>query len=308
MGQTQHCRSATARAARGRPRRARRVAAVAVAALVLMTMTGTGYGFIPVYDGPCGELDAELTDASPHIFTGTIGIYACYFLPEQLSPGGAAILAAADGGSSTYAEIASYELLDQCEDAVLLKTGDEVSYLDAGGKKTDALVEIGGVRIGLMVKRGVTYPLDSQLTLPQAQQLLESALDDVVMSSANVAPADAWQKQILVVETTTAGNRDVLALAYQAVDAALRGDTIVWIVHTTVAFELAERGPATLRVFDVAGRLVRTLVDGIILEAGRQDIEWDGRDRGGRALASGTYIYRLDAGGRVATRRMVLAR
>jgi len=336
---------------RAAPDQARRVVACAVmAGLLASILGGNSYAYLPVFDGPCGDLDTELTDAAPHLLGGTVGIYACYFLPGQLSPGGAALLAASGGSSGGYAQVAAYELLRQCEGAVLLKTGDEVAYLDPGGKRTDALVEIGGVRLGLMVTRGVTYPFDSPLTLPQAQQLLEGAVDDVVMSSANVAPADAWQKQVLVVATTTGSNRDVLELAYQAIDPALQADTIVWIVHTTIeyaflydgsqpvcvgapvvdipgagvrleqnipnpfnprtviAFELAERGPATLRVFDVAGRLVRTLVDGVAFEAGRQEVAWDGRDGVGHALASGTYIYRLDAGGEFRTKRMVLAR
>jgi len=44
-----------------------------------------------------------------------------------------------------------------------------------------------------------------------------------------------------------------------------------------------------LDIFDAAGRLVVTLVDEPVA-AGRHPAEWDGRDRQGRLLASGTYL------------------
>ena len=51
-----------------------------------------------------------------------------------------------------------------------------------------------------------------------------------------------------------------------------------------------------LNIFDVKGRLVRTLVDGKVLEAGPHTTLWDGKDTVGRGVASGTYFARMDAG------------
>ncbi|UCE03479.1 MAG: S8 family serine peptidase [Candidatus Latescibacterota bacterium] len=62
---------------------------------------------------------------------------------------------------------------------------------------------------------------------------------------------------------------------------------------TRIDFELAERAPATLRIYDVAGRLVRELADGRIREAGVQSVYWDGLDAAGRPVPSGVYIYQL---------------
>lgn len=76
---------------------------------------------------------------------------------------------------------------------------------------------------------------------------------------------------------------------------------------TTIPLGLAQAGPARLAVFDVAGRLVRTLVDGP-LEAGPRVVEWDGRDDGGRAVASGFYVIRLTAPGDVRTRSVKIVR
>jgi hypothetical protein len=77
--------------------------------------------------------------------------------------------------------------------------------------------------------------------------------------------------------------------------------------RTTLAYELATTAHARLTVHDVAGRLVAVLVD-TELPAGSGEIVWDGKDAGGRALGSGVYIARLQAQGRSATAKLILAR
>lgn len=63
--------------------------------------------------------------------------------------------------------------------------------------------------------------------------------------------------------------------------------------------------PTTLRIFDLQGRLVRNLVNEQ-LEAGHHSVSWNGRNEQGREAASGVYIYRLAAGGMVASQKMTL--
>lgn len=75
----------------------------------------------------------------------------------------------------------------------------------------------------------------------------------------------------------------------------------------TVAFVLPQPCRVTLAVYDIAGRRLRTLIDAE-LPAGPQRIVWDGTDPAGRPLASGTYLCRLSAGGRVETRSVVRLR
>ena len=77
--------------------------------------------------------------------------------------------------------------------------------------------------------------------------------------------------------------------------------------RTTVAFALAEEGLARLRVLDVRGRVVRTLVDRR-LRTGDHEVRWDGRGDDGRALPSATYVLRLEVEGENWTRKVVLAR
>jgi hypothetical protein len=64
---------------------------------------------------------------------------------------------------------------------------------------------------------------------------------------------------------------------------------------TRLAFRLARATPVTLRIHDVAGRTVRTLVDGM-LPGGAHELAWDGLDQAGHTLPRGVYFARLRAG------------
>jgi hypothetical protein len=76
---------------------------------------------------------------------------------------------------------------------------------------------------------------------------------------------------------------------------------------TTIAFD-APAGDArvTLTIYDVSGREVRRFDRDV--HYGTHTIVWDGTDAGGRPSASGVYLYRLEAPGFSAMRRMVLVR
>ncbi|MEM1041321.1 MAG: T9SS type A sorting domain-containing protein [Bacteroidota bacterium] len=70
----------------------------------------------------------------------------------------------------------------------------------------------------------------------------------------------------------------------------------------TVAFGLAERAAVRLVVFDVLGRAVAVLAEGVC-EAGPHAAAFDGS-----GLAAGTYLVRLEAGGVVETQALTLTR
>ena len=74
---------------------------------------------------------------------------------------------------------------------------------------------------------------------------------------------------------------------------------------TRISFTLPEPGPVRLEIFDINGRLVRTLIDGHVGK-GLREANWNGRDNSGRAVASGLYFYRLTAGKEKITRKAVL--
>ncbi|MGQ0723405.1 MAG: FG-GAP-like repeat-containing protein, partial [Candidatus Eiseniibacteriota bacterium] len=76
---------------------------------------------------------------------------------------------------------------------------------------------------------------------------------------------------------------------------------------TTIQYMMPSARAAKLQVFDISGRLVRTLVDGSAA-AGANVVRWDGRDAGGEILSSGVYFFRLHDGDRTVTRKAVLLR
>jgi hypothetical protein len=69
---------------------------------------------------------------------------------------------------------------------------------------------------------------------------------------------------------------------------------------TSIRFDLPEDAPVTLTVFDLLGRVVAEVAQGRFA-AGRHEVRFDAA-----SLPSGVYLYRVEAGGRVETRRLVL--
>ena len=75
---------------------------------------------------------------------------------------------------------------------------------------------------------------------------------------------------------------------------------------TAIRYDVPAHGATVeLVVYDVLGRHVRTLADGFE-RGGRKRVTWDGRNALGQPAATGVYFVRMQAGGFVQTRKMVL--
>jgi hypothetical protein len=77
---------------------------------------------------------------------------------------------------------------------------------------------------------------------------------------------------------------------------------------TRILFRLSRADRATLRVYDQAGRLVRSLLEDEPLSAGEHLLSWDGRNERGDLQSPGVYLYRLDSAGQTLSRSMVMMR
>jgi hypothetical protein len=77
---------------------------------------------------------------------------------------------------------------------------------------------------------------------------------------------------------------------------------------TSVAFDLTEAQEVTARIFDAAGRLVRTLAEGVPLPAGQHRLHWGGTDDRGMPVGSGVYFVHLTASGLSASNKIVILR
>lgn len=74
---------------------------------------------------------------------------------------------------------------------------------------------------------------------------------------------------------------------------------------TSIRFDLPSAGDVRLEIFDVTGRRVAMLADGL-QDAGRHELSWRGEDDRGRPLSSGVYFYKLSSAGFTETRQMLL--
>ncbi len=77
---------------------------------------------------------------------------------------------------------------------------------------------------------------------------------------------------------------------------------------TTISFSLQERAHVTLKIYNAAGQLVRTLLDEPRNAGTYSDVQWDGIDDSGGLASSGVYFYRLSAGEFSQTKKMVLVK
>jgi len=74
---------------------------------------------------------------------------------------------------------------------------------------------------------------------------------------------------------------------------------------TTISFTLPQKARVYLSIYDARGKRVRTVLDKPFDE-GTSEVEWDGTDGGGNRVGSGVYFYRLKAGKKVLTKKMIL--
>ena len=74
-----------------------------------------------------------------------------------------------------------------------------------------------------------------------------------------------------------------------------------------IDFVMPRAGKLSMKVYDTAGRLVRTLADGPV-EAGPGSLHWDGKGESGHRMPAGVYFYRLSAEGQTLTRKLMVLR
>jgi hypothetical protein len=77
--------------------------------------------------------------------------------------------------------------------------------------------------------------------------------------------------------------------------------------ETVIRYQLPRAGRVALRVYNILGQEVLTLVDQV-QPAGYYRVRWNGQDRFRREVASGIYFYRLEAGAFVETKKMMIVR
>ena len=77
---------------------------------------------------------------------------------------------------------------------------------------------------------------------------------------------------------------------------------------TNIRFKLTNSVRVKLRIYNMMGQLVRILINDDLKTAGEYTVQWDGKEDSGQNVASGVYVYRIQAGKFVRTRKMLLLR
>jgi len=76
--------------------------------------------------------------------------------------------------------------------------------------------------------------------------------------------------------------------------------------QTCVSFALAASQNVSLKIYDLKGSIVRTLLDEVVVSTDQHEVIWDGRDDHGQLVPAGVYVYRLEAETFSAAKRMTL--
>ena len=86
-----------------------------------------------------------------------------------------------------------------------------------------------------------------------------------------------------------------------------RSGTSREIPSTTIRYQLPKASQVVLKIYNIFGQEVRTLVNAR-QPAGVNAVVWDGRDQSGQEVSSGIYIYRLQTGASVQSRKLSFMR
>jgi hypothetical protein len=79
--------------------------------------------------------------------------------------------------------------------------------------------------------------------------------------------------------------------------------------ETKISFEVPAgwTAPVTLRIFNLQGQLIATLVEGV-MPPGMHNIVWNGKDQFGQTVSTGVYLYQIVSGDYRAVRKMLMAK
>jgi hypothetical protein len=121
-------------------------------------------------------------------------------------------------------------------------------------------------------------------------------------SAVLFTPPSAWSSPIAENEETRLNFKELQTsnLLFQNAPNPVRHKTLI-------AYQLEKSAHVSLKIYNLNGQLVRTLVDGD-RKSGYFQAMWDARDNFGKAVAEGIYIYKLIADNFEQTRKMVLVR
>jgi subtilisin-like proprotein convertase family protein len=301
-----------------------------------VTLAGqANHGGVVVTATPNGGTTTTAADGSytlNGLFAGTYTIHAA----KSGWAGTDAQVTLAGGEARTGVNFAmnSTTILDQCASPALA-IGDNASVFNVMNVATAGVV--GSVRVYANITHTWQGDLTVTLTSPAGTQVVlhnrtGSSADNIIGwyptelvpsgslgALAGQAMQGAWRLTVADGASGDTGtfNQWCLQIIYAPPYVAATPDAMPAVLalrgnypnpfnpSTHIRFDLPVRGHVSLQVFDLAGHLVRTLVDEV-REPAAHDVVWDGTDNAGRTVSSGAYYCRLTSGSGTATAKMLL--
>jgi hypothetical protein len=206
--------------------------------------------------------------------------------------------------------------LESSETAGQAYDGVRVERSDDDGASWNPITPIGGYSHTIITNPDSPFPVGSGVWSGQSGGFVTATFDlstgglqnirlRWVLGSDSFVGGEGWYVDYVTM-TYTGGQPVAVPLAPASFALAAPTPNPSRRGGTTLAFALPSAAVTRLALYDVRGRLVRTLVDGP-RPAGPAFVDWDGRDESGRAATAGIYFARLDATGLgVRTTRLVV--
>ncbi len=151
--------------------------------------------------------------------------------------------------------------------------------------------------------------LNATLTVPP---FTPGTTDQIILTATKINQTQP--STVLIEAFDLAGNSVVCDPVYMQAAAGIPGEFDLaqnypnpFNPATTIRFQLPTNRLVTLKIYDITGRLVKTLLRES-LPAGYYTVAWDGSGERDEAVAGGVYLYRLAAGDYIKTRKMLLVK
>lgn len=222
------------------------------------------------------------------------------------------------GVPGAYEPGTAYDLIVTLADPGAQRWGFELTVLDGSGVSTGSLATLdadvqlsttGARRYAKHTSAGTHFGTTGSHAWTVRWTSPAAGAGDVTLYVAgNAANGNFFNSGDRIYATSVAWTEGGLSAVPGAAIASL-GDNYPnpFNPRTTISYTLDEAGSVRLAIYGMDGRLVRRLEDGS-RAAGEHRVAWDGLDGDGRAVPSGTYLYRLEAGTVRDTRTMTLLR
>lgn len=249
-----------------------------------------------------GDIYAQRVEAQGNTLWDVNGIALCAAVGDQFDP----VAAPSEVGTAI---VAWEDLRTGVYDIYAQQAGDAPTAVAISQFEVawdgEAISVRAAFRSHLVIEAVNVYRSDGDAPMRRLDEII-GVTSPFEYVDRSVMAGESYRYQIGVVDADGEFLSPALTISTTALPTALEQNRPnPFNPSTTIRFTTSARTHTTVAIYDAAGRRVRTLVDRM-LPAGRHDVDWDGRDEHGALQSSGVYFYRLQAGNRAESKKMVL--